>query len=603
MLRRAALGGFVGPHRGALLAAAGLIVLQVLLELAAPWPLKLVVDNALGGEPLEGWLAPLAGASPFELAALAAAAVVGLTAAGSLVGYATTYLVGAAGERIGADLRVAAFDCLQRRSLRFHDRSRTGDLVSRLTSDVGRVQDVLVSTFDTLLPELLTLVGLLVVLAALDPGLALAALAVVPLLALQIARSRARIRSVEREARDRHGRLAARATEALRHVRAVQAFGREADEGQRFRRESTEAVRSAVVALDVQARYGPISDLILALGAGGILLLGVERVTSGRLTLGTLLVVLAYVSSLYQPVRELTRLTRLRAKGAASRDRLLEIFSADALPPDAPDALRAPREPSPLALRDVHFGYESDVPVLRGVSLELAAGETVCVVGRTGAGKSTLLSLLLRLYDPDRGELTLAGVDLRRFSLASLRDRIAFVPQDTWVQHGTLADNIRFGRPGASDEEVRAAGRLGGVDEFAARLPGGYDAAVGEGGTLLSGGQRRRLALARALVRDASLLLLDEPTSGLDADSEALVLEAIRRSAHGRSVVVVTHRLAVAALAHRVVVLEGGRVVEQGAPAQLLRDGGAFARLWSRQMAAVQDPKRASELQTGRVTR
>jgi ATP-binding cassette subfamily B protein len=598
MQRAASLAGFARPYRGPLLAAAGLTLVQVGLDLAAPWPLVLVVDHALGGRPLAGPLAGLGGLSPFALTALAAGAGVALAALGSLVAYATAYLVGASAERIGADLRCAAYEALQARSLRFHDGSRTGDLVSRLGSDVARVQDVLVSTFQTLLPELLTLVGMLGVLAALDPGLAVAALAVLPLLALQIARSRSRIRSVERTARDRQGRVASHATEALRHVRAVQAFGREAAEAERFRAESAEATRAAVAALDVQARYGPTSDLILAAGAGGILLLGATRVASGDLTLGTLLVVLSYVSGFYQPVRELTRLQRLRAKGAASRERLLELFAGEPVPPDPPGALAAPPGPAALAFRDVHFAYRSDAPVLRGVSLEIGAGETVCVVGRTGAGKSTLLSLAVRLYEPDRGALALGGTDVRRFTRASLRDRIAFVPQDPWIREGSLADNIRYGRPEASDEEVRSAGRTACVDEFAERLPGGYDAPVGEGGVLLSGGQRRRVALARALVRGAPLLLLDEPTSGLDAESEALVLQAIRRAAHGRTVVVVTHRLALTALAQRVVVLERGRVVEQGAPAQLLRARGAFARLWSRQMRGVRVPNAPSERRT-----
>jgi ABC-type multidrug transport system fused ATPase/permease subunit len=231
----------------------------------------------------------------------------------------------------------------------------------------------------------------------------------------------------------------------------------------------------------------------------------------------------------------------------------------------------------------VTFGYHSEVPVLRELSLEIAAGETLCIVGPTGAGKSTLLSLLLRLYDPVEGTVRMAGRDLREFTLRSLRGRVAVVPQDAWILDGTIADNIRFGHSLANDEEVRAAGRTALVHEFASRFPDGYDTVVGESGCRLSGGQRRRIALARALLRDARVLLLDEPTSGLDAESEATIMRSLRRVAAGRTVVIVSHRLGLAAVADRVVVMQEGRVVEDGPPRQLLGADGAFARLWAEQ--------------------
>jgi ATP-binding cassette subfamily B protein len=274
------------------------------------------------------------------------------------------------------------------------------------------------------------------------------------------------------------------------------------------------------------------------------------------------------------------------AKGAASRERLLEIFDAGSVLED-PGAMPAPPGPGALALQKVTFGYQREVPVLRHVSLRIRAGESVCIVGPTGAGKSTLLSLLLRFYDPDAGVVSMDGIDLKRCTLHSVRRRMALVPQDTWILAGTVAENIRFGRTDATDEEVRAAGRVTLVEEFVARLPDGYNTAVGEGGTRLSGGQRRRIALARAIVRDAPILLLDEPTSGLDIGSEAVIIEAIRRVAQNRTVVMVSHRLKLATSADRVVVLDGGRVVEQGEPAALLAAGGFFARLWAQQTLPI----------------
>jgi ATP-binding cassette subfamily B protein len=596
------LGQFVRPYRGPLGVTSALIIVQTIFDLAAPWPLKVAVDNIIGGQPLDGWMAGLNKFSTVELAAIVVLAGLALVAASGLLSYLAGYLIGAASERVGADIRSAAFGRLQHRSLPFHDRNRTGDLVSRLTSDVSRVKDILVSWFETLIPELLALLGMLAVLFAIDTQMALAALTVIPLLVIQIMMSRTRIKSSEREVRDRNGRLAAQATDVLRNVRAVQAFFRQDEEERRFRRESVAVTKSALTALDIQSRFAPTSDLILALGSGFILFLGIMRVTSGYMTLGTLLVVLTYLSSFYHPIRSLTRLSSVFARGAASRERLMEIFADDGLVPEEPYAIPAPRDSCALALRNVTFGYQRERPVLKNVTLEINAGETVCIVGPTGAGKSTLLSLLLRFYDPDEGAITMDGIDFKRFALRSLRDRLALVPQDTWILDGTVAENIRFGRPQATDDEIRLAGQMALVEEFVARLPEEYYTLVGEGGARLSGGQRRRVALARALVRDASIFLLDEPTSGLDARSETLVIEALRRVAQNRTLVMVSHRLRLAAIADRVVVLEGGQIVEQGPPTVLLAAGGAFARLWAQQsLPSLETKPRESMLGTSDV--
>jgi subfamily B ATP-binding cassette protein MsbA len=301
------------------------------------------------------------------------------------------------------------------------------------------------------------------------------------------------------------------------------------------------------------------------------------------MTLGTLLVVLAYLSSLYGPIRALARLARTLARGAASRERILEVLDSGEVVPEAAEPLQAGPPRQGLALRGVWFAYAEGAPVLRHLDLEVAAGERVCVVGPTGAGKSTLLALLLRFYDPDAGVVELDGTDLRDLDLASLRRQLALVPQDPWMLGGTVADNVRFGRPGATREELEAAARATRVDELIERLPDGWDTEIGEDGVRLSGGQRRRVALARAILRDASVLLLDEPTSGLDAASEQAVLDALDRAAEGRTVLSVSHRLSLAARADRVVVLDGGRVVEQGPPGELLAAGGAYARLWALQ--------------------
>jgi ATP-binding cassette, subfamily B, bacterial len=574
--RPRSLRAFLRPYRGTLTLASGLTLVETLLDLARPWPLKLAVDNAIGGRPLGGPLAALDQLGPAGLAAVAAGAGIGLVGLGALIGYLVTYLTAATAERVGADLREAVFGRMLGLALPFHDRHRSGDLVTRLTGDVSRVEDSMVAWFTVLVPEVLTLAGMVVVVLAVDLTLGLAALAVAPPLAIVVALRRRRIRAAQRASRDADATLAGEATEVLRNVRAVQAFTREGEAGGRFSGRSRGAVRAALAAMDLEARWSPVADLLLAAGGGLVLWLGVTAVTSGRMTLGTLLVVLAYLSSLYGPIRALARLARTLARGAASRERILEVLDSGEVVPQAPDPVpaRAPRRG--LTLRGVWFAYAEGAPVLRHLDLEVAAGERVCVVGPTGAGKSTLLSLLLRFYDPDAGAVELDGTDLRRLELDSLRRRIALVPQDPWMLDGTAADNIAYGRPGATTHELEAAARAALVHEL-------LNTQVGEGGVRLSGGQRRRVALARAILRDASVLLLDEPTSGLDAAAEQAVLDALDRAAEGRTMLAVSHRLRLAARADRVVVLDAGRVVEQGPPAELLAAGGAYARLWALQ--------------------
>lgn len=568
---------FLRPYRGSLAIAAAVEVAAIAIDLARPWPLKLAVDNAIGRQQPGGWLSFLGGHSAFTLAAVAAGAVVALVGLSGLLGYLSDFLVGASAERVGADVRTAAFARLQRLSLRFHDRHRSGDLVTRLVSDVSRVQDSMVAWWTTVLPEGLTLLGMLVVIFAIDRVLAGAALAVVPVLLVLVMWSKRRIRAAQRTTRDRYGRLATRATEVLRHVRAVQAFSQEEDETRRFRDDSVAATRSALRSLDIEARYRPAADMVLAVGSALVLLIGVVRVTEGRMSLGVLLVVLSYLANLYGPIRSLSRLTSVLARGAASRERLDEVFDEAEAVQEDPYPQLAPPLHHGVAWRDVTFSYLPDQTVLRDLTLEVEAGEVVCVVGPTGAGKSTLLALLLRLYDPEEGRVEMDGVDIRRLSLRSLRDRVALVPQDPWILDGSIADNISFGRPDATWGAIRAAGEAALVDEFASD----YDRAVGEGGGQLSGGQRRRIAIARAILRDAALLLLDEPTSGLDAESEAAVMRTLRRVARGRTMLILSHRLNLASLADRVVFLEGGHVVETGAPDELEAAGGAFARFLS----------------------
>ncbi|HEY7273398.1 MAG TPA: ABC transporter ATP-binding protein [Actinoplanes sp.] len=538
-------GPAMRAETSAFAAGAGLNVLQVGVALARPWPLAYAVDQVIGA------------ADPrLPLLVLAAAGTVALSAVSGLLDMAGRLSVERAAERIGARLRADIFAHAVSRSLRWHDRLRSGELQSRLSTDVGRMLDAIVALASTLVPDLVMLGAVLVVLVVFDPGLAAVGLAVLPVLAVLAVRQRRKVRTAQQDARTESGRLAATTTDLLRNVRAVQAFGR-TDRASRMFGARSDALRDAELrAVGVSARWTPLADVVLAVGAGLVLLVGGREVLAGRLSTGELLVVVAYVKDLYAPVRALTRLSSTLAKAGASATRVAEVLDSDDEVPEHPCARPAPVLRREVRLDRVGFGYDPDRPVLHDVSLRIGYGETVALAGPSGAGKSTVLHLLLRLYDVDAGAVLIDGVDVRACRVQSLRERIAFVPQDPWLLDGTLAENIAFGSARATRADVLAAGRAALVDEFALRLPAGYDTPLGEGGVRLSGGQRRRVALARAALSDAPLVLLDEPTASLDPASAASIMQAIRAATAQRTVLLVTHDRDLAALADRVVTLD-----------------------------------------------
>jgi ATP-binding cassette, subfamily B, bacterial len=528
-----------------LASGAGLNVVQAGVTLATPWPLAYAVDQVIGAPHPRP-----------ALLVLAAAGSVALSAASGLLDMAGVMSVERAAERIGARLRAQVFGHAVTRSLRWHDRQPSGELLSRLTTDVGRMLDAVVALAETLVPDVVLLVAVLVVLVLLAPGLAVVGVAVLPVLALLAVRQRRRVRAAQQLARAESGRLSATTTDLLRNVRAVQAFGRTDRAARVFATRNRALLDAELSAVDTSARWAPLADVVLAAGAGLVLLIGGREVLAGRLSTGELLVVVAYLKDLYAPVRALTRLSSTLAKAGASATRVAEVLDSEDTVPDRPDAGPAPALRSEVRFAGVGFGYDPDRPVLREFELRIAAGETVALIGPSGAGKSSVLHLLLRLYDVDTGVITIDGHDIRTVRQQSLRDRIAFVPQDPWLLDGTLAENIAFGAAGATRADVLAAGRVALVDEFAGRLPAGYDTPLGEGGVRLSGGQRRRVALARAAISDAPLVLLDEPTASLDPASAAEIMRAVRSATAHRTVLLVTHDLDLAAIADRVVTLE-----------------------------------------------
>lgn len=561
----------VGPHLRAVRFAGVLAVGESLSALLEPWPLKIVLDNGIDGHPLPKVLSMFDGLGATGIVVVAGIASVILVALNRLLGYQVVLRSERTAERIGRDLRADLFEHLARAPLAFHDEHRSGELTSRLTTDVNRVLDALIAWFTRLAPQLFLLVGMTAVLFRIDATLTMIGLAGAAPLWIIAAQRRRRVRAAEAVAREANGALTTTVADLLRNIRTVQAFGRTGYVEQVFDRRNRAATEGNISSYVVQARWTPITDLVLATGGALVLIAGAQRVIDQQLSVGTMLVVLSYVGMIYGPVRSLSGLAATLAKASVSAARLEEILeqgtvrATDAAPSDA---YRATTVTQGLAFDAVSFAYVPGRAALSEVSFTVRLGEMVALVGPSGAGKSTVCSLALRLYAPDAGRVIIDGTDIAEFAEGDLRSAVGYVPQGAWLLDGTIADNIALGHPELSRARVLEAGRACLVDPFVLELPDGYDSPVGEGGLQLSGGERQRIALARAIVTGAPILLLDEPTTGLDHDAREQVIDAIERAATNRAVLLVTHDLDLARRADRIIELADGHL----APAAPIAD-------------------------------
>jgi ABC-type multidrug transport system fused ATPase/permease subunit len=560
---------YASPYRRALAVGGVLTLAEVGLSLAQPWPLRWVVDKVL--QPAQP------ATHPQLILAFSAITLVVLVLLAGFADYWATRLLSAAGLHVANDLRLSVLARLQRQSLRFHGKHRVGDLTTRVTSDVAYTQDMLVQVLATLLPATALVIGMFVVMVTLDPVFTLLALLSTPPLIWATRRARKELRSAARRVRKADGALASAATEDLSAIHLVQVFGLEHERLRHFAGLSETSLTAGVESVRVQSQFGPLVEVASVFSTAAVLWFGAERVLSGHLSLGVLLVFITYLGSLYKPVKQLTKLSQVVSKGAAALERIGEVMDAPVDIVDVPGAVAMPIR-GQVEFRNVSFSYGRE-PVLRDLSLTIEAGQNVALVGPTGAGKSTIAALIPRLADVNAGQVLVDGIDVRRHQLASLRGQIATVLQDTVLLDGTLRENIICGYPGARDRDVRRAARLALVDEFAARLPDGLDTHIGERGANLSGGQRQRVAIARAILRDASIVILDEPTSALDAGSEELLVAALANLPQGRTRIVIAHRLSTVRDADRIFVLEHGRIAEAGTHSQLASYGGLYAKL------------------------
>lgn len=481
-----------------------------------------------------------------------------------------------AGQQLTLDLRTRLYHKLQGQSASYYANRRTGDLLSRLTSDVEVIQDVLVRGTDSVIANALRLLGVAGIFIALQPALGLLTIMPMIVVGILLARYNKRVRPVYRAARERLGEISARLADNLNGMRVIQSFAQERRETQAVDQLGISLYDEQVKAVALRNRVFPVIRWIGSLGNVIMLAGGVFFIVRGEFTLGGLLAYRGYGRYFYGPIDDLVNINDLVQRAAAAGRRIFEVLDAPEAIADAPGAVALPRPlRGEIRFEHVTFGYDAERPVLRDVNLHILPGERVAILGPSGVGKSTLIALASRLYDPTGGRVLIDGHDLRTVTLESLRSQMAQVQQETFLFNDTAFENLRYGRPDASREAVIAAARAANAHEFLSSLPQGYDTLVGERGIKLSGGQKQRIAVARALLTEAPLLLLDEPTSAVEPESEALIIEGLERLMQGRTTLVVSHRLSLARAADRVVVVAGGRIAEQGRPDELLalRDG------------------------------
>lgn len=586
----------VRPHlraeRGLIGGAVGALLLATLFRLAEPWPLKFVLDRVIATDasPAGSGIAMVDALSPGQLLAACAIGVVVVIGLRALAQYASTIGFALAGQRVLTRVREQLFAHLQRLSLRFHERQRTGDLTLRVVGDVGMLKEAAVTAFLPMLANILVVAGMAAVMLWLDWRLALLAFLPLPLLWLATTRIGKRIGEVSRQQRQREGAMAATASEALGSMRLVQSLGLEERIGVTFTGASKKDLREGVRAKRLAAGLERSVDVLVGLSIAAVLFQGARLVMAGALTPGDLVVFITYLKNTFRPVRQFAKHTSRVAKAVAAGERVVEVLEVEPEIADRPDARPAPALTGAIRFADVSFAF-SRGPVLDRLDLDIPAGQCVALLGASGAGKSTITNLLLRLYDPSSGRILFDGLDARDLTLRSLRRQIGVVPQDSLLLAASVAENIRIADAEASDADVEAAARLADAHGFIELLPDGYATPLGERGATLSAGQRQRLAIARAALRRTPILLLDEPTTGLDGASEAVVVEALLRVAKGRTTLMVTHDPKLAERADRIVYLEAGRIVEDGAPELLLRrPGSRFARLYGTRRQAPFDP-------------
>jgi len=578
------------PHRKVLVFALAAAIGESLADVAQPWPLKIVLDNVLHQHSLHGhgwlnhWIVSNWGTDQWAILKLATLAALIIAVVGAACSYIENYFTTSMGQWVSHDQRLTVYSHVQRLSLSYHDNKRTGDLISRVTSDIDAVRSFLISGLLDGLIDVLTLAGMIGVMLYMNWRFTLVALSVAPVLFAVVYSYTRKIKKASREVRKKEGEMVSVMQEVLSSIRVVKAFAREDYEQKRLREESLESVEAALRARTLKAKLTPLVEVIVAVGTCAVLWFGARLVLQGRLSEGSMVAFILYLSKMYKPMQDLSKMTDSYSKAAVGIERIQEVLEIHRTVADLPGARPAPRFRGRIEMEKVFFHYQREAPILRDINFRIQPGQIAALVGRTGAGKSSLVSLIPRFYDPVSGTVKIDGQDIRRYTQKSLRQQISLVLQETVLFHVPIWSNIAYGKPNATKTEILRAAELANAHEFIANMPDGFDTVVGERGVTLSGGQRQRIAIARAVIRNSPILILDEPTTGLDAESEKLVFEALDRLMEGRTAMVIAHRFETIRRADVIFVLENGQIAASGTHDELLQHEGLYSHLYELQV-------------------
>jgi len=574
----------VRPYRGTLLIILVAMMVETAMSLAAPWPLKIIIDNVAGSHHLPEWLRQIVGPvlnveNKMHVALLAALATILIAAIDAVASYVDNYFTESAGQYVAHDLRMRVFHHLQRLSLGYYSTHSTGNLLSTITTDIQTIQGFASSSTLDIFVDLLTIVSMLFLMFWLNWDFTLIALAVTPFLLFFVSRFKRAVKKATHAVRKEQAEIVAVVQQGLEAMQVIKAFSEEKLEEEHLSAVSQATVSAALAARRVKSLLSPVVAITVAACTAVVLWRGAYLILAGAMTVGALTVYLAYLTKFFKPVKDLATTTNAIAQAAVGVDRIRAILETDEMIPQRSDAIEPRNIKGEIVFDHVAFAYKDNPQVLSDVSFRIKPGQFVGIVGPTGAGKSTVVSLIPRFYDVTAGSVMLDGQDVREYKIHPLRDQIGYVLQDTVLFRGSILENIAFGRPKATRAEIIEAARLANADEFISRMPNGYDTMVGERGLTLSGGQRQRIGIARVMVRNSPILLLDEPTAALDTESERLGIDALEKLMRGRTVITIAHRLTTIRDADQILVIAGGVVAESGTHEQLIALNGIYAGL------------------------
>lgn len=581
-----------------------MLVFEALTAVAEPLPVAYAVDFVVGDRPAlqdQSWypFPPIMESGAAETIFLLGLAIIGITAINKGADSLAEVFIARGGRELGYNIRVTMYDRLQKLSMAFHDKRRTGDVLTRVTGDVLVVEEFIVASLSNIIASFLLLVGSFALLFSQSKEVALIAIVVVPTLALVANYFSLRLKRVSKEQRSKEGDLASTAQEMLASIRLVQSYGRGHVDLKRFSHQSDQSMRASLKIATIQAQFSFVVAVFEGLTIAAVVWLGYYLITQEVITAGVLVLFVLLIQNMFKPSRKIVSEWYKVGKLLASTERIEELLEREPAVKDAPEARTAPKLAGRLSFENVTFSYRPEYEnpgegkpktVLHDITFETSPGEVVALIGPSGAGKSSIAQLVPRLYDPDSGTVRVDGIDVRELTLASLRSQVSLVLQETMLLTGTVAENIAYGIDHPTQEQVERAARLANAHEFITELPEGYQTVLGEKGSTLSGGQRQRLAIARAFIRHAPVLVLDEPTTGLDPQSSAQVIEALRGLIDGTTTLIISHDLDLIRCADRILVLDDGRIVQEGSPASLAREDGPYADLFVRTTGEAPKP-------------